>query len=233
MQGYTVRRTEQINICICNMARDRRSLDLLTAAGVTESGYDVTFAAPLAVSHLELTRKSISHRRLHFSRFLLRLQGHGLQSLGRAELQQLCRECRLLLPSWNSKTEVRTYNLFHFSLRLLFAHYCHVTVTEEGIWIGSQIYWTLKQLVTTLCRSLSHTEACVLTSVTFLCFRTHVFVGWRPSHTNLLLFSLPSQDRLVIRVKVKVTLRLMVSQSVSLGVEPHLRLMTRYLAITI
>jgi hypothetical protein len=64
------------------MERDPRSLHLLTAVGGTESGYDVTFAGPLAVSHLELTRKSISHRRLHFSRFLLRLQGHGLQSLG-------------------------------------------------------------------------------------------------------------------------------------------------------
>jgi hypothetical protein len=34
-------------------------------------------------------------------------------------------------------------------------------------------------------------------------------------------------------VKFKVTLRLTVSQSVSLGIEPHLGLMTRYLAITI
>jgi hypothetical protein len=34
-----------------------------------------------------------------------------------------------------------------------------------------------------------------------------------------------------VKVKVKVTLRLMVSQSVSLGVEPHLDLMTRYLLL--
>jgi hypothetical protein len=34
-----------------------------------------------------------------------------------------------------------------------------------------------------------------------------------------------------VAVKVKVTLRLMVSQSVSLGVEPHLGLMTRYLLL--
>jgi hypothetical protein len=33
------------------------------------------------------------------------------------------------------------------------------------------------------------------------------------------------------QVKVKVTLRLMISQSVSLGVEPHLGLMTRYLLL--
>jgi hypothetical protein len=32
--------------------------------------------------------------------------------------------------------------------------------------------------------------------------------------------------------KVKVTLRLTVSQSVSLGVEPHLELMTRYLLLS-
>jgi hypothetical protein len=32
----------------------------------------------------------------------------------------------------------------------------------------------------------------------------------------------------LVKVKVKVTLRLMVSQPVSLGVEPHLGLMTRY-----
>jgi hypothetical protein len=34
-------------------------------------------------------------------------------------------------------------------------------------------------------------------------------------------------------LKVKVTLRLTVSQSVNLGVETHLGLMTRYLAITV
>jgi hypothetical protein len=36
---------------------------------------------------------------------------------------------------------------------------------------------------------------------------------------------------LLLKVKVKVTLRLTVSQSVSLGVQPHLGLMTRYLLL--
>jgi hypothetical protein len=36
---------------------------------------------------------------------------------------------------------------------------------------------------------------------------------------------------LLVLVKVKVTLRLTVSQSVSLGVEPHLGLMARYILL--
>jgi hypothetical protein len=43
----------------------------------------------------------------------------------------------------------------------------------------------------------------------------------------------PASTRVSLFIKTKVTLRLTVSQSVSLGVEPHLGLMTRYLAITI
>jgi hypothetical protein len=36
------------------------------------------------------------------------------------------------------------------------------------------------------------------------------------------------RENFTFKVKVKVTLRLTVGQSVSLGVEPHLGLMTRY-----
>jgi hypothetical protein len=43
--------------------------------------------------------------------------------------------------------------------------------------------------------------------------------------------SVSGSCRELCTVKVKVTLRLTVSQSVSLGVEPHLRLMTRYLVL--
>jgi hypothetical protein len=42
---------------------------------------------------------------------------------------------------------------------------------------------------------------------------------------------IPPRLYTVIKVKVKVTLRLTVSQSVSLGVEPHLGLVTRYLLL--
>jgi catechol 2,3-dioxygenase-like lactoylglutathione lyase family enzyme len=41
----------------------------------------------------------------------------------------------------------------------------------------------------------------------------------------------PPQGVSLMKVKVKVTLRLTVSQSVSFGVETHLELMTRYLLL--
>jgi hypothetical protein len=58
---------------------------------------------------------------------------------------------------------------------------------------------------------------------------TFVLAGWRPSQANLLLPYL-CVSRL-FHNQVKVTLRLTISQSVSLGVEPHLALMTRYLLL--
>jgi hypothetical protein len=78
-------------------------------------------------------------------------------------------------------------------------------VATDGFWIGNRIYWALKHLVTTLHRSLSHRlvfSVTVFTALfgnvfqqwTFLCFRAHDPAGWRPSHTNLLFFSLLSQD---------------------------------------
>jgi hypothetical protein len=48
-------------------------------------------------------------------------------------------------------------------------------------------------------------------------------------HRQCLLFTALLQLNWLVKVKVKVTLRLTVSQSVCLGVEPRLGLMTRYL----
>jgi hypothetical protein len=50
------------------------------------------------------------------------------------------------------------------------------------------------------------------------------------SRTQVLCLEPPVQNY-QLKVKVKVTLRLTVSQSVSLGVEPHLGRMTRYLLL--
>jgi hypothetical protein len=54
----------------------------------------------------------------------------------------------------------------------------------------------------------------------------HTFISCRLD-TPRELFWLPTE----LSVKVKVTLRLTVSQSVSLGVVPHLGLMTKYLLV--
>jgi hypothetical protein len=63
-----------------------------------------------------------------------------------------------------------------------------------------------------------------LDSIQFLSSQAHIPAGWR---LETRLFTLLA----TLLVKVKVTLLLTVSQLVSLGVEPHLGLMTRYLLL--
>jgi hypothetical protein len=55
---------------------------------------------------------------------------------------------------------------------------------------------------------------------------------YKNSHYKLTQRRLAGYKNCCYQVKVKVTLRLTVSQSVSLGVEPHLGLMTRYLLLS-
>jgi hypothetical protein len=57
-------------------------------------------------------------------------------------------------------------------------------------------------------------------------FSLHSLITFLPFLLNHLQLLTPR-----LKVKVKVTLRPTVSQSVSLGVEPHLGLMTRYLLL--
>jgi hypothetical protein len=118
-------------------------------------------------------------------------------------------------------------------------------VIIHGVWIGNRIYWTLKQLVATLYRSLSHQDFAFRVTVffallgngsqkcTFLYSRPHVLAGWRPSHTNLLLSYLPSQDIMLYsdQNKVKIMLRQTVSRSVLLS-SPHLGFKTKFLLLS-
>jgi hypothetical protein len=74
----------------------------------------------------------------------------------------------------------------------------------------------------------ARTEPCGTPAATFLCeesspsIETLYFLLVKKEAISLTRLVTPHKD------KVKVTLRLMVSQSVSLGVEPHLGIMTRY-----
>jgi hypothetical protein len=81
---------------------------------------------------------------------------------------------------------------------------CYVIIRK----LRDSVFWmyrTLKQLVTKLYKSVTQRLVLSVTVFTtplgnvfqqwtFLCSRAHVLGGWRPSHTNLLLFHLPSED---------------------------------------
>jgi hypothetical protein len=74
-------------------------------------------------------------------------------------------------------------------------------VTIDGVFIGNRIYWTLKNTTLDYTLKITVTQRVVF-SVTviiallrnifqqwaFLFSRSRVLAGWRPSHTNLLLF---------------------------------------------
>jgi hypothetical protein len=82
----------------------------------------------------------------------------------------------------------------------------HIRVTIDGFWIGSRIYWTLEhttrdynlQITITqrplfLVKAFTALLGNVFQQWMFLCSRAEVLAGWRPSHTDFLLFKLPSQ----------------------------------------
>jgi hypothetical protein len=84
----------------------------------------------------------------------------------------------------------RTYTLHWVTVNItvIYLLYCGT----DAVWVGNGICWTLIQLVTTLYKSLSHTDQCSQSRCSmfcfqqwpFLCFRAHVYADWRPLHTN-------------------------------------------------
>jgi hypothetical protein len=80
------------------------------------------------------------------------------------------------------------------------------------------------------------THRLVFSVTVFTALLGNIFQQWTFLHSRALshprptTYSSNSHLRTLV-IKVKVTLRLMVSQSVSLGVKPHLGLMTRYLLL--
>jgi hypothetical protein len=86
-------------------------------------------------------------------------------------------------------------HLHHFLMYIV----TRLVVTIGRVWIDSLIHWTHTTRDYTLQITVTHRlvfSVTVFTALlgkgfqqwTFLCSRAHVLAGWRPSHTNLLLF---------------------------------------------
>jgi hypothetical protein len=80
-----------------------------------------------------------------------------------------------------------------------------VGVTIDLVSTGNRIYWTIKHTTRDYTNRLVFSVTIITALLgnvfqqsTFLCSQAHVLVGWRPFHTKLLLFWLPSQDSSVM-----------------------------------
>jgi hypothetical protein len=119
--------------------------------------------------------------------------------------------CRSITAFLRTSLKFRDYTVLH--PRILSPD----GVTIDGVWIGIWIYWAFQHKARDYTLRITLTRrpmfpVTVFTPLlgnvfqqwTFLCFRAHVHAGWRPSHTNLLLFLLPSQGFLVKTVRLGV-----------------------------
>jgi hypothetical protein len=117
-------------------------------------------------------------------------------------------------------------------------------VTVDGVWIGKRIYWpliphdselqviTAPPLISTIHKSPQHPLSVSQPAVSSPAVPWQRFLTVEILQLHALRFYLHSLPcRTAYRLKVKDALRLTVSQSVSLGVEPYLGLMTRYLLL--
>jgi hypothetical protein len=116
-----------------------------------------------------------------------------------------------------------------------------VCVTIDGVWIGNWICWTLTELTTNNYSVIANSHILQFTTARTKSSQCAVFLPldapllpWsRPRRLAASSHQPPTLLTAVSRLssKVKVTLRLTASQSVSLGVKAHLGLMTRYLLL--
>jgi hypothetical protein len=132
-----------------------------------------------------------------------------------------------------------------WSLRPNF-YYCH-TVAGLLMWGALPVTreWVCRlELMLVLARAVFLGPSPVGPVTIFYCLRFETLPTWRarssysyppgtgwPSYTPRHWVHSWCSESQSLYVKVKVTLRLTVGQSVSLGVEPHLGLMTRYLLL--
>jgi hypothetical protein len=122
--------------------------------------------------------------------------------------QPLCNAYRGLFPRWQGDRSVkltthvqlvprpRKRGSIHARLvtqaqgQLYLSVFSQYPVTTGEVWRGEEIYWSLEQVVTTLCRAVSHRSVIRVTVFSVLLangFRVHVLAGWRPFHTNLII----------------------------------------------
>jgi hypothetical protein len=91
-----------------------------------------------------------------------------------------------------------------------------MSVTVDGVWIGNWFIEHLQFVTTTNYSAIANSHTLqslqrVLSLLSLLCLY-HVLGGWRPSHTNLLFFKVPSEDVLISQSHITTD-----GQSVSLS----------------
>jgi hypothetical protein len=135
-----------------------------------------------------------------------------------------------LITTNNCSTIAESHSAVHYSTHLsLFSLLCLHKSSGSGfqqqtflfLWVWTVPVLSYQLLTATATRTELQQSLNSLTHQPTHSTPPHQLPGWRPSHTSLLLFSLPTQDSSSQTVRVRVTLWLAVyRQSFCLGDEP-------------